>query len=373
MGYVGLGLDWDEGPEVGGPHGPYFQSERQSIYQEYIEKLTQTGRTYQKDGALYFKVSGEPQLINDAIRGKVKRLEEKDFVIVRSNGTPVYHLACVIDDITMKISHIIRGEDHLSNTSKHIELFKAFGAPLPTFAHIPLILKSSGAGKMSKRDEGVFIEEYQKRHFLPEALRNYMCLLGWSPKEDREILPIEEIITLFDLPNINKNNARFDEKKLAYINTEYLRNLPLETFSQLAKPLLADIEQTAYLKEVLSICQEKIRSLEHLPEFIPYFFTEDFPYDTKAKEKLFKKGSPLTRIREIQFALKKIKSFDLESLEALVHTLAEEHGVQTGDYIHATRFAVSGTGVGPGFYQLLKVLGKTRVLKRLEKFLEMYA
>src|SRR5690606_27843029 len=205
---------------------PYFQSQRDSIYQEFIQKLRDAGRIYEKDGAGYFKISGEPQVIEDAVRGRVERTEEKDFVVVRSDGSPVFHLVNVVDDITMKITHVIRGEDHLSNTSKHTELFKAFGAPLPVFAHIPLILKEDGPGKMSKRDKGALIEDYRRRGFLPEAVRNYLCLLGWSPKDDREVMPIEEIIRIFDLPQINQNNARFDEKKLSFINSRYLHELP---------------------------------------------------------------------------------------------------------------------------------------------------
>ncbi|HEY5228014.1 MAG TPA: glutamate--tRNA ligase family protein, partial [Opitutaceae bacterium] len=161
-----LGLNWDEGPGVGGAFGPYRQSERSAIYKEYLERLRASGRTYEKDGATVFKISGEPQVIEDAIRGRVERTEEKDFVIVRSDGNPVFHFVNVVDDIAMKVTHVIRGEDHLSNTSKHTELFKALGAPLPIYAHIPLILKQNGPGKMSKRDQGALIEEYQKRGFI---------------------------------------------------------------------------------------------------------------------------------------------------------------------------------------------------------------
>ena len=189
-----LGLNWDEGPVVGecggGDFGPYRQNERGAIYREYLEKLRATGRTYEQDGATYFRISGEPQVIDDAIRGRVERAEEKDFVIVRSDGNPVFHLVNVVDDITMGITHVIRGEDHLSNTSKHTELFAAFGAPRPVFAHIPLILKQHGPGKMSKRDHGALIEEYQKRGYSAEGLVNFLCLLGWNPKDDREKMPI---------------------------------------------------------------------------------------------------------------------------------------------------------------------------------------
>src|SRR5690606_27690599 len=230
-----LGMNWDEGPRVGGDFGPYRQSERAHIYREYLEKLRASGRVYEKDGATWFRISGEPQVIEDAIRGQVVRTEEKDFVIIRSDGNPVFHFVNVVDDISMRVTHVIRGEDHLSNTSKHTELFKAFGAPMPVFAHIPLILKQNGPGKMSKRDQGALVEEYQKRGYLPEALVNFLCLLGWNPKDDREKMPIAEIIERFDLPGVNQSNARFDERKLAHMNMQYLLELPPDRYLEQAR------------------------------------------------------------------------------------------------------------------------------------------
>lgn len=373
-----LGLDWDEGPEVGGPFGPYFQSQREHIYREYLERLIKTGRTYEQDGAVYFKVSGQPQLIQDQIRGNVERLEEKDFVIFRSNGMPVFHFVNVVDDIAMQTTHIIRGEDHLSNTSKHIELFKAFGAPLPRFAHIPLILKTHGSGKMSKRDQGALVEEYQKRHYLPEALRNFLCLLGWSPKDDREILPIEEIIKLFDLSGINKNNAHFDDKKLAHINGEYVRALPLERLVAEGKQVLGEARllnenvSDDYIAEVLKLSQEKLKNLEEISTFLKYFFTEDYTFDEEAYQKIFKKGDPIAHLKSIHDELKVTSDFSETNLESIVNSLAQQHGVGTGSYIQVTRFALSGVSVGPSFYGLLRVLGKERALQRLEHFLREY-
>lgn len=369
-----LGLDWDEGPEAGGDFGPYFQSQRGEIYQEYIEKLRAADRLYEKDGAGYFRISGEPQVIEDAVRGRVERTEEKDFVVVRSDGSPVFHLVNVVDDLTMGITHVIRGEDHLSNTSKHTELFKAFGAPLPTYAHIPLILKENGPGKMSKRDEGSLVEGYRRRHCLPEAVRNYLCLLGWSPKDDREILPIEEIVRIFDLPQINRNNARFDEKKFSFMNSRYLHELPSEEFARQGIEVLREAgsiggADDGFVRDVLVLCQEKLRSFEELPAFTTYFFRDDYAYEEKARQKIFKKGDPVARIRELKPELEACESFTDEELEKRVQELAERTGNGTGAYIHACRLAVSGTNVGPGFYGLLRVLGKERVLKRIDRFL----
>ncbi|HQU09430.1 MAG TPA: glutamate--tRNA ligase family protein, partial [Opitutales bacterium] len=371
-----LGLDWDEGPEVGGNYGPYFQSERGEIYKEYIEKIKASGRSYEQDGALYFKVSEHPIMIEDLIRGRVERQEEKDFVIVRSNGQPVFHFVNVVDDITMKITHIVRGEDHLSNTSKHVDLYNALGAEAPKFAHIPLILKTHGSGKMSKRDQGALIEEYENRHFLPEAVRNFLCLLGWSPKNDREILPIEEIIQLFELTTINKNNAHFDEKKLAFINGEYTRALPLEDLIRRATPILSAAgiihanTEPAYLVKVLAICQPKLHGLEDLVGITRYFFTDEYPIDDASREKMLKKGSPKARLEELLAALQSQTDFSESALEATVVALAAQHSVSTGEYIHPARFALSGQSVGPSFYALMHALGSPRVLHRIQNTLK---
>jgi glutamyl-tRNA synthetase len=368
-----LGLDWDEGPEKGGDYGPYFQSQRSEIYREYLEKLRLSGRTYEQDGAVYFKVSGEAQTIHDVIRGDVVRKEEKDFVIVRSNGSPVFHFVNVVDDIAMRITHVIRGEDHLSNSSKHVELFKALGAETPIFAHIPLILKSQGSGKMSKRDSGALVEDYEAHHFLPEAVRNYLCLLGWSPKDDREILPIGEIIRLFELSGINKNNARFDEKKMHYFNTSYLHALAPEVFCQKGLVILRQSEwwessiEDDYAMAVLRISQEKLRSFEELPPFVSYFFQEEVFFDPTTSAKYFRDGSCFDRIGEFRSAIAELETWTEPELENLVAGLAEANAVRTGDYIHAVRWAISGRSVGPGFYAMLRVLGKDRVLKRLNQ------
>jgi glutamyl-tRNA synthetase len=371
-----LGLDWDEGPGIGGAAGPYRQSERSDIYREYLGRLKASGRTYEKDGATLFKISGEPQVIEDAIRERVERKEEKDFVIVRSDGNPVFHFVNVVDDIAMRVTHVIRGEDHLSNTSKHTELFKALGAPLPIYAHIPLILKQNGPGKMSKRDQGALIEEYQKRGFIPEALVNFLCLLGWSPKDDREVLPLAEIIRLFDLPGINQSNARFDEKKLAHMNMVYIHAMDPQKCFVFARNFLAarnffagSEPPDAYLRDVILLCQPKVRAIEDLPGFIGYFFSENFSIDPKAKEKVFAKGDPKERLRELLAALPSADFSSDAALETLVHALAAEKSVGTGDFIHPSRLAVSGTGVGPSFYGLLRVLGRERVTKRIEQFL----
>ena len=369
-----LGLNWDEGPEIGGSYGPYFQSERGDIYQKHLARLRDEGKVYEKDGALWLKVSGETQTIDDIIHGPVQRLEEKDFVIYRSNGTPVFHFVNVVDDMEMKITHVIRGEDHLSNTSKHLELYKALGAPAPKFAHIPLILKTDGPGKMSKRDRGSLVEEYRDKFFLPNALINYLSLLGWSPKDDRELMSLDEIIAAFDLVGINKTHARFDEKKLAFMNAEHLKQLSKEEFFTRGVEVLQKTEHAdwlrdeAYLRQIFEIVQEKLRSFEELPNFIAYFFDEHYPFEPTALQKILK-HQPKERLPELQIALSALPTFDCEIVENALKTLSAEKNLPAGAYIHTLRFAVSGRNVGPSLYHLLNVLGKDEVLRRVHRCL----
>lgn len=378
-----LGLDWDEGPQVGGDYGPYRQSERGSIYDEYLNKLRDAGRVYEKEGATWFKISGEPQVIEDAIRGRVERTEEKDFVIVRSDGNPVFHLVNVVDDISMGITHVIRGEDHLSNTSKHTELFKAFGAPLPTFAHIPLILKQNGPGKMSKRDEGALIEEYQKRGYLPEAVVNFLCLLGWNPKDDQEKMPIAEIISRFDFPGVNQSNARFDDRKMAHMNMTYLLELPLEHYLVKARGIestqgrfaefaaaAADSDAGKFFEAVVAASQPKVKAIDELPAYTEYFWSDVFPWNAKAMAKTFKKGEPVARLGELREVLAAMPDLtDEEAVEAGIKAEAEARGFGFGDYQAVARLAVTGTNAGPGLTTIFRILGQQAVLARMDRFI----
>ena len=396
-----LGLDWDEGPNpngVGerGSFGPYRQSQRAAIYQKYKQQLLNSGRAYEKDGAVWFKLLGErykvfddhrkkevekvksaPVVIHDRIRGQVERQEDEDFVIFRSDGHPVFHFVNVVDDIEMKVSHIIRGEDHLSNTSKHVRLYEGIGVTPPVFAHIPLILKSPemGQGKMSKRDKGALIEEYQQRHFLPEALVNYLSLLGWNPGDDREILPIPVIIRLFDLPGVNQSNAKFDGKKLANTNMTYLLAQPADRFVALAKAYFASQQNGAgvmsnepYFREIMLLAQPKIKSIDELGAYTGYFFTEDFPVDAGAKEKVMAKGEPKARLAELITALPGMYFSSDTAIEEGIKKLASDKNLGFGDYQAVARLAVTGTNTGPNITAIFRMLGKDLVLLRLQRF-----
>ena len=242
-----LGLDWDEGPEVGGDYGPYFQSERQSIYDDYLQILKDKGRVYEKDGALWFRLEGEryteyddfhkaevekvknaPVVIEDAVRGRVERTEERDFVIVRSNGEPVFHFVNVVDDIAMGITHVIRGEDHLSNTPRQIHIQNALGFPQLEYAHLPLVL-GNDKKRLSKRHAATGLAAYQTRGYLNSAILNCLARLGWS-KGDKEVFYLEDLINDFNLNDIQKAGAVFDISKLDYLNAQHMANLSNEDF-----------------------------------------------------------------------------------------------------------------------------------------------
>ncbi|MBL9216987.1 MAG: glutamate--tRNA ligase [Opitutaceae bacterium] len=397
-----LGMDWDEGPVFrkngGGDYGPYRQSQRGDIYQRYKQQLLDSGRAYEKDGAIWFKLLGErykvfddhrkkevekvktaPVVIDDRIRGRVERQEDEDFVIFRSDGNPVFHFVNVVDDIEMKVSHIIRGEDHLSNTSKHVRLYEGFGVTAPVFAHIPLILKSPemGQGKMSKRDKGALIEEYQQRHFLPEALVNYLALLGWNPGDDREKMPIADIVKLFDLPGVNQSNAKFDGKKLANMNMVYLLEQPADRFVSLARDYFAKqptgatvMANEAYFRDIMLLAQPKIKSVDELGAYTGYFFTDDFSIDPKVTEKVMAKGDPKARLTELGAAVPAMDFSSDATIETALKSLAESKGLGFGDYQAVARLAVSGTNAGPSLTSIFRVLGKEKVLQRLRKLLE---
>jgi glutamyl-tRNA synthetase len=374
-----LGLDWDEGPEKGGPVGPYFQSQRAEIYKRRVQQLVDAGMAYEREGAIRFKMTRQPIEVPDIIAGGVVRslneteMLDPDFVIVRSDGNPVFHLVNVVDDLEMKITHVIRGEDHLSNTPKHIALFRAFGVEPPKYAHIPMILNAD-ATKMSKRDPDpakarlASLASYVEDGFVAEAVRNYLCLLGFSPKDGKEVRPIEEFIAMFDLPQILRHNARFDVTKLTWMNGEYLRAMPVEKFLPLAKPFVAQADD-----KVLTLVKEKVKLLKELPEWTNYFFTEEFPFDPAAVAKSCSAPTTSDRLRKLADKFATVATWDAGSLEAALKALAGDLGVKTGELIHPCRVAASGKSTGPSLYHMLEVLGRDRVLARLGRAAEKFA
>jgi glutamyl-tRNA synthetase len=412
-----LGLDWDEGPVVAqasclcdspalkpasdssadssptsreltgkmpvplckGDYGPYFQSQRKENYQRRVEALLSHGLAYEHEGAVKFKMQREPITIHDLVVGDVvRKLTDReeidpDFVIMRSDGQPVFHLVNVIDDLEMNITHVIRGEDHLSNTAKHIALFKAFGAQPPHYAHIPLILNKDGS-KMSKRDQGAWLTSYLDDGFLPEAVVNFLCLLGWSPKENREKLTLAETIERFDLPQILRHNAKFDYEKLLWLQGEYARELQDDRFYELAVHTFAKagVNTNAfplpYVKAALDTCKGKFKLFSELPGYAGFYFTDKIEYDAEAAKKDFvPENKP--RLEKLRDAFAAAPAFDAATLEAALKETAKTLGVKAGVLVHPCRLAVTGKPSGPSLYYLLEVLGKEHVMAKIEKAL----
>jgi glutamyl-tRNA synthetase len=412
-----LGLDWDEGPLVAqasclsdssteklaaspstggsptsqeltgkmpvplskGNYGPYFQSQRKENYQRRVEALLSRGLAYEHEGAVKFKMQREPVVIQDLVVGEVVRKltdreeEDPDFVIQRSDGQPVFHLVNVIDDLEMDVTHVIRGEDHLSNTAKHIALFQAFGVKPPHYAHIPLILNGDGS-KMSKRDKGASLTTYLDDGFLPEAVVNYLCLLGWSPKDNREKMSRDEVVERFDLPQILRHNARFDYEKLLWLQGEYARELGDDRFYELAVHAFAKAGLNTnalplpYVKAALDTCKGKFKLFSELPAYAGFYFTDNIEYDTEAAKKDFvPENKP--RLEKLRDAFAAAPAFNAGALEAALKETAKALGVKAGVLVHPCRLAVTGKTSGPSLYHLLEVLGKERVMARIEKAL----
>lgn len=378
-----LGLHWDEGPltsDATGPckgdRGPYFQSQRKENYQRRVEALLSRGLAYEHEGAVKFKMSREPVTIHDLVVGDVVRKltdreeADPDFVILRSDGQPVFHLTNVVDDLEMGITHVIRGEDHLSNTARHIELFRAFGVQSPHYAHIPLILNSDGS-KMSKRDVGASLTSYMEEGYLPEAVNNYLCLLGWSPKDNREKLSLAEVVERFDLPQILRHNARFDTEKLLWLQGEYARELSDDRFNELCVHALAkaglDTNRfaVAYVKAALDTCKGKIKLFNELPTYAGFYFRDDIKYDPEAAKKSFAPENK-PRLEKLRDAFAKADPFNAATLEAVLKATASELGVKAGVLVHPVRLAVTGNPSGPSLYHLLEVMGKQKVMGRIE-------
>ena len=376
-----LGLDWDEGPDgkggVKGDRGPYFQSQRGSIYAKYLEKLQATGKTYEDGGALKFKMPKTPGVVKDLVCGDVTfdRTNEPDLVIRRKDGTPVFHFVNVVDDLEMGITHVIRGEDHLTNTQKHLALYEALGVEPPQFAHIPLILNQSGS-KMSKRDDGAALEFYEKAGYLPAGVRNYLCLLGWSPGENEEIVPLNQLIQRFELKNLNRSNARFDAVKLFWVNGEYWRALPDTEFEKFTSEYLAHAcPQSSFMEPALrdglrKIMREKVRTGQELADWFEPYLTEDFTYSDDARKKQFSNPDAIKLLSALLSGFNEIStSLDDAKAEAVCQKVALEASLKPAKVIHLVRASVSGRTVGPSLFSLLTVLGLDRVKIRLGRTL----
>ncbi|CAN5468309.1 glutamate--tRNA ligase [soil metagenome] len=374
-----LGLEWDEGPQAGGNFGPYFQSERNDIYERHLRKLEEGGHLFEENGAIRFRSPREHVVVDDVVCGKIdfdltNPETHPDMTIRRPDGSWIFHFVNVVDDFEMQISHVIRGEDHLSNTPKHIELYRALGTEPPRFAHIPLILNQDGS-KMSKRDAGASLNTYIADGFLPEAVRNYLCLLGWSPKAKREGMELDGVVRLFELERIHRKDASFDLAKCTWLNGEYAHQLPDDRFHSLALIALqkAGIDTSKfppdYTRAALDTCKGKFRIFSELPAYCGFYFTDEISYQPEGVAKHFIPENK-TRLHAWRDAFNALEDFDAASIEAALKATATALGVKVGALVHPTRLAVTGSNAGPSLYHLLEILGRAKVFARIDAALE---
>lgn len=402
---------------------PIYQSKRNDIYNDYINKILQSGNAYrcwcspeelnqkrekakaEKKSAHYdrkcYNLSDEQKkenleagkpftvrlhipegetLFNDLIIGDITRSHSEidDFIIARADGRAVYNLAVVVDDHEMGITHVIRGNDHITNTFKQILIYNSLGFSLPKFAHLPLIL-GKDKSKMSKRDNAVGVLDYAKMGFLKEAVLNFIALMGWSPGDDREILNIDEMIKSFSLDKINPSNAVFDIEKLKWMNGDYIRRTDNYILIDLLRPFLIESGMVTqlyintrwdYMLSFVRLLKERCRLLTDFIDMGSYFFTDDFEYEEKGIKKYFSKPETPEHLNKWLDTLKDIKPFNVENIEKALRDLAEKLEVKVAVLIHPTRLALTGLTKGPSLFDLIEVLGKEACIKRIEKALD---
>jgi glutamyl-tRNA synthetase len=349
-----LGLDWDGEPT--------FQLERMEQAQEVARRLVEQGIAYEDEGAIRFRMPDEGITAwEDAVLGRIEYPSEKleDVVIVRSDGRPTYNFVSPLEDSLDGITHVIRAQDHVSNTPKQLRILEALGAKLPEYAHVPLINGPDGR-KLSKRHGAITVEEFRREGFIPEALVNYLALLGWSYDDHTELMSREELVERFSLGRVGKSAATFDYEKLTHMNGVYLRALPSD---QYAERLLAYLREQGYdwdeqlIRNAAPLVQEKIATLGEFPRFAGFFFQRVRP------EEPLEDGRVLPAVAE---ALAEVEPFEAEPIEAALRALAERLGLKPRQAFHPIRLALTGSSVSPGLFESLELLGKEESLARIK-------
>lgn len=420
-----LGLDWDEGPEVGGAYGPYRQTERLSLYQRFARELRDRERAYpcfctpeelkqRREAALaagkpprydgrcrnltgeereFFEREGRPaalrfavphsgiSVVSDLIRGKVRVQNEEigDFILLRADGTPTYNLAVVVDDITMEITQVVRGEDHLPNTPKQLLLYQALGKNPPRFAHLPLILGPDRA-PLSKRHGAVAVESYRDRGFLPEAMINYLALLGWSYDEKTTIFSRKELIEKFSLERVSKNPAVFDPAKLEWMNGYYIRELPTEElaerllpFAQKAELIGGEVtaESLELLRKIAVVTRERMKLLSEFAPLADFFFKEEIEFDPQAIDKYLRADEGKKILQLALKSLEPLDDFDHQEIEKALREVCDREGFKARQFFQPIRVAVTGRAVSPPLFETLEILGKEKSLRRISSALKL--
>ncbi len=414
-----IGLDWDEGPDVGGEYGPYVQSERLDIYHEYLDQLIGGERAYEcfctpeeleerrqvmrargippkydgrcaalsddereelraagRKSCIRFRVEeGGTTLIRDIIQGEVTYDNALigDPVIVKTSGFPTYHFACVVDDHLMRITHVIRAVEHLPNTQIHMQLQAALGFEPPAYAHLPLILGEDRT-KLSKRHGAVAVTDYEQQGFLPEAMFNFLVLLGWSPGDEREVMSREEILSSFSLEACDSSPSVFDVQKAEWMNGEYMKLMAPEVIAERLLPLLQEArlmedspsaERWEWLVQVVDLMRERTRLLTTFVSWGQYFFTDDYEYENRARKKWLSREEIPERLELLADRLQLLATWDHQSIETAVRGLAEESGVSAAKVIHPCRAAITGTTIGPSLFHLMELLDQEDAIGRL--------
>jgi len=368
-----LGLVWNE---------LYHQSARFDLYQEYAKRLLKNKAAYIEksvDGkeAIIYKVTPQKIKINDLIRGPIEfdAKDVKDQVLIKSDGTPTYNFACVVDDASMEITHVIRGDDHISNTPKQVLLYHALGLKLPEFAHLPLILGQEG-GRLSKRTGATAISEYRMMGYLPQALINYLLLLSWSPGENQEVIDLTKAISLFDIKDVNKTAATFDKNKLNWLNNQYLKSYDTQGLTTQLIPLLIEKKFIAkehfdesYIFSLVKLFQARLTTLNDFLDWADFFFLKDIRIDPAAQEKYLSKDLSKPFLIFVQ-RLEALSSFDVSSIEKTFRDLVKELGIESKALIHPIRVALTGKTIGPGLFEVIYYLGKERSRERLMKWVK---
>jgi len=416
-----LGLDWDEGPDVGGPHAPYFQSERLEMYRAMAERLVASGHAYycycspetlkQKRAdadergetwtydrsclaltperiaeleatgaprAIRFKVPPGSTRFDDLVHGPIEfdSANIEDFVVLRSDGHPTYHLSVVVDDIDMQITHVVRGDDHISNTPKQALLYAAFGVAPPQFAHVPLIL-GPDKKRLSKRHGATSVMEYQRLGYLSEAMVNFLALLGWSPSStDREVFTRAELVEIFSLEGISGGNAVFNPEKLDWFNAQHLARMTSAEIAAHLEPALRAAglwrdeyrnSETSWLDRFIELYKPRVRRLSDFVEYLRRLTGGPGEYETDAVTKHLTHPDLADRIVALRAALEGTTPFDAASTERALRETADRVGVKAATLIHATRVAVTGKAVSPSLFDILTLLGRMKTVERLDE------
>jgi glutamyl-tRNA synthetase len=418
-----LGLDWDEGPDIAGPHAPYFQSQRLEKYRAMAERLVQEHHAYycycspevirrkreaaEKAGsgwmydraccaltpdeiasleakgvprAIRFKVPEGQTTFRDVVRGPIifDNANIEDFVILRSDRQPTYHLSVVVDDADMQITDIVRGDDHISNTPKQLLLYRALRVSPPRFAHVPLIL-GPDKKRLSKRHGATSVMEYHARGYLPEAMVNFLALLGWSPGTDQELLTRDQLIEQFTLEGISGGNAVFNPEKLDWFNQQHIAMLPADDLARRLEPLLRDAGlwqdafadgNHAWFLRLVELFRPRLKKLGQFVEDARPLLQESVAYDTAAVDRHVRAAAMGEHLAELRQRLAGVE-FDKDQLEPAVRNLAQQRGIKPAALIHATRVAVTGRAVSPGLFEVLELLGRDRTLSRLARAVEL--